>query len=128
MSLILRRVLLSLLLTATAATAQDYVPDELRDWQQWVLKDMEYRGCPFYFDRGAARRSDFVCAWPGRLRLDVDSSGAQFTQTWTVYADEQWLSLPGSIDYWPDRVTVNDRAIEVVGAERRVANHVGTPH
>ena len=114
MSSMLRLFLVSLLLTTTAATAQDYVPDDLKDWQAWVLKDLEYRTCPFYFNTGAERRGDFVCAWPGRLQLSVTGSGARFTQRWTVYADEQWLTLPGDAAYWPDRVTVNDRAVEVV--------------
>ncbi len=117
MSSILRLVLLSLLLTTTAATAQDYVPDELRNWQEWVLKDKEYRACPFYFNAGAARRGDFICAWPGRLQLGVTGAGARFSQSWTVYADEQWLTLPGDAAYWPDRVTVNDRAAEVVARD-----------
>ncbi len=114
MSSMLRLVLLSLLLTTTAATAQDYVPDELANWRAWVLKDKEYRACPFYFNTGAQQRGDFVCAWPGRLQLAVTGSGARFTQSWTVYADEQWLTLPGDTAYWPDRVTANDRAVEVV--------------
>ena len=114
MSSMLRLVLLSLLLTTTAATAQDYVPDELRDWQAWVLKDKEYRACPFYFNAGAQNRGDFVCAWPGRLQLSVTGSGARFAQSWTVYADEQWLTLPGDAAYWPNRVTVNERAVAVV--------------
>ncbi len=115
MSSMLRLALLSLLLaTTTAAIAQDYVPDELKDWRAWVLKDKEYRACPFYFNAGAQNRGDFVCAWPGRLQLDVTGSGGRFTQSWTVYADEQWLTLPGDTAYWPDRVSVNDRAVEVV--------------
>ena len=101
------------LVSATAA-AQVYVPDELQDWQQWVLKDKEYRSCPFYFDRSVDQPEAFVCSWPGELQLDVDGSGARFSQQWTVYAKEQWVVLPGGSDYWPDRVTVNDQAIEVI--------------
>ncbi|MDH3304771.1 MAG: hypothetical protein OEM50_03820 [Gammaproteobacteria bacterium] len=103
------------LLFATAVTAaQDYVPQELQGWQQWVLKDKEYRDCPFYFNRNADERQDFVCVWPGQLQLSVTASGGEFSQQWTVYAREQWLSLPGGVEYWPDAVTVNDRSIEVI--------------
>jgi hypothetical protein len=111
---ILRLIVVSLLLVTVSTAAQEYVPEELRDWQQWVLKDKEYRDCPFYFNRNAAERKDFVCAWPGRLQLSVTASGVQFTQYWAVFADELWLTLPGSVDYWPDEVTVNDQAIEVI--------------
>jgi len=94
--------LLFIFVSATAV-AETHVPDDLKDWQQWVLKDKEYRQCPFYFDRSLEQAGAFVCTWPGELRLTVDGSGAGFTQQWTVYAKEQWVALPGGSDYWPDR-------------------------
>jgi len=114
MSSILRLIVVSLLFASVSAAAQDYVPEELRGWQAWVLKDREYHDCPFYFDRNIAERKDFVCAWPGRLQLTVSAAGAEFQQPWTVYAEERWIALPGSVEYWPDAVTVNDQAIEVI--------------
>jgi hypothetical protein len=119
MSLILRLFVLLQLLVSAASAAQDPVPPDLQDWQQWVLKDQQFRECPFYFNRRAAERGDFVCAWPGQLELDVAAEDARFRQSWTVYADDQWIRLPGSVDYWPERVLVNDRAIEVVARNNR---------
>ena len=109
-----------ILLVSGAAIAQDYVPDELEGWQQWVLKDREYRDCPFYFDRVPSARRDFVCSWPGRLQLDVTAADARFEQQWTLYGEEQWISLPGSPDHWPDQVAANGRAVEVI-------EHDGSP-
>ena len=117
MSSILRLIVVSLLLSTVSTAAQEYVPDDLRDWQQWVLKDKEYRNCPFFFDGNANQRGDYLCAWPGRLQLAVTSSDARFTQQWSVYADEQWVALPGGADYWPDQVTANDRAVQVVARD-----------
>ena len=112
----LTRTFIAFLLVFVSATAaaQTYVPDDLKDWQEWVLKDKEYRSCPFYFNRAIDQPDAFICSWPGELRLTVDKSGARFSQQWTVYAKEQWVILPGGSDYWPDRVTVNDRLVEVV--------------
>ena len=90
------------------------MPEVLRDWQQWVLKDKGYRQCPFFFDRRASREADFACVWPGPLDLRVDSNGARFDQTWTLYGGEQWLPLPGSAAHWPEGVTANDRPVRVV--------------
>jgi hypothetical protein len=104
-------VVTALVLATGATFAQNYVPDELEGWQRWVLKD---RDCPFYFHRGATERGDFLCAWPGRLQLDVTATGGRFTQQWTVHGAEQWLALPGSPEHWPDRVTANERAVEVI--------------
>jgi hypothetical protein len=114
MSMIIRLFIISLLLPLAAQAQDVYVPEALRDWQEWVLKDKGYRDCPFFFDRSAAQQGDFICAWPGRLELRVGAPGGSFTQAWSVYADEQWLPLPGSIEYWPHAVTVNGRAVEVV--------------
>ncbi|MDJ0792692.1 MAG: hypothetical protein QNI98_00505 [Woeseiaceae bacterium] len=105
---------IALLVFAGSAVGQDYVPDELAGWQDWVLKDHEYRGCPFYFDRGPSGRGDYVCSWPSRLQLDVTSAGGRFSQQWTVYGDAQWIVLPGNTEHWPDRVTVDGRQVEVV--------------
>lgn len=112
----LKRTLIAvcLFLVAATAVAEPHVPDDLKDWQQWVLKDKEYRNCPFFFDRGVAQADAFICSWPGEIRLTVDATGARFSQQWTVYAKEQWIVLPGGTDYWPDQVTVNDRRIVVV--------------
>ena len=117
MSSIVRLLAPLLLLVSAAGQAQDAVPPDLQGWQDWVLKDQAFHECPFYFDRRAAVRGDFVCAWPGRLELSVTAGEARFAQSWTVYADEQWIALPGSPDYWPERVVVNDRAIEVVARD-----------
>jgi hypothetical protein len=114
MSKSVRLILILLLLPAFAPAAQIHVPDQLKDWEQWVLKDKEYFACPFYFNQAAVAESDFVCAWPGLLELAVEAKNGRFSQQWTVYADEQWLPLPGNADYWPHRVTANGRAVEVV--------------
>ena len=110
----LRLIVPFLLFVTGSAFAQDYVPNELEGWQAWVLKDREYLDCPFLFDHGAKDRADFVCAWPGSLQLEVAAGGARFSQQWTVIGDDQWIALPGSPEHWPDRVTANGRAIEVV--------------
>jgi hypothetical protein len=114
MSGLLRLVLVMLLLPAAANTAETYVPEELQEWQEWVLNDREYLQCPFFFDRAAADRVDFVCAWPGLLEVSVSANGGSFSQQWTVHAGEQWVALPGDTEYWPHRVTANGRSVEVV--------------
>ena len=106
---------------ATAATAQDWVPDELRGWEDWVLKDREYRDCPLRFDSRASERSDFQCVWADTLDLDADASGARFSQGWSVSADSQWVTLPGDARHWPDNVRANGQPVEVVARDGRPA-------
>ncbi|MGI9270995.1 MAG: hypothetical protein ACR2QT_04415 [Woeseiaceae bacterium] len=114
MSLLFRLVLTALLLPATAFANDPYVPDELQDWQAWVLHEKEYRDCPMLFDRTATQRDDFVCVWPGELDLSVNADGGRFSQQWSVYAQQQWVRLPGNSNYWPHQVTANGRSVAVV--------------
>jgi len=100
--------------SAVAAKPDVYVPEELKPWLEWVLAGKEYRDCPFFFDRSAVNRIDFVCAWPGRLDLSVDANGGRFSQRWTVYASDEWVPLPGDSNYWPQQVAVNDQPVAVV--------------
>ena len=108
------RLLLLFLLPVAAHPADVYVPNELQDWQGWVLQDKDYRNCPFYFNRGATERGEFVCAWPGTLDVNVDQDSGQFTQLWTVYAEDAWVPLPGNAAYWPDQVTASGAAVAVI--------------
>ena len=116
MSHALRAFLIAALLgTASGALAQEaYVPEALRDWQDWVLEGHEYRDCAFYFDRGAADRRAYVCAWPSELSLTVDARSGRFEQTWNVTGEDMWIPLPGDAAYWPDGVTANGAAVAVV--------------
>ncbi len=111
---LLRLVLFALLLPTAVQANQVYVPEPMQGWEPWVLKDKEYLRCPLLFDRAATDREHFVCAWPGRLELSVDADGGRFEQEWTVYADTQWVALPGSSDHWPHPVAANGRAVEVI--------------
>lgn len=118
LALVIRR-LVALLVSITvlaysAQAAEVYVPDALSEWQDWVLADKEYRSCPFLFDRAASSPADFVCAWPGTLRLSVERAGATFSQTWDVSAGDAWVPLPGNTAYWPDAVAVDGKAAAVV--------------
>ena len=99
---------------AHAAPDDVYVPEELRPWVGWVLQDKEYLDCPFFFDQAHAAADNFVCTWPGELELDVTGTGAGFSQRWTVYASGQWVPLPGDGNVWPEQVTANGQAVELV--------------
>ena len=114
------RLILLLLLPAAAYSADVYVPEELQDWREWVLEGKEYRDCPFFFNGGAADVDDYICAWPGELKISVDAASGRFVQQWTAYIDDTWVPLPGGESHWPHQVTVNGAAVEVIG-------RLGTP-
>lgn len=92
--------------------AQDvYVPPDLSQWQEWVLHDHEYVSCPL-------AGNQYRCLWPGRLNLNVNSSGGRFTQVVEVF-DAQYFTLPGDSEHWPLDVTVNGDSVPVVERNAR---------
>ena len=47
--------------------AEVAVPEALRDWQQWVLKDKAYRQCPFFLTRAHHANLTSPAFGPGSL-------------------------------------------------------------
>ena len=109
-------------LFATLGQAQSVaegIPPTLRDWRPWVLKDLEYRACPFLANSSTTSPNDFICAWPGRLTLTSMADGADFSIHWRVEAPS-WVALPGNDEHWPQQVTVN-------GQHQAVLPHLQQP-
>jgi len=79
------------------------IPPQLRDWQGWVLHGQEQRTCPLLSTQNGSGDDAHQCAWPGRLSLVVDKTGAQFQLAVHVDA-ESWIDLPGSREAWPQQV------------------------
>lgn len=101
-----------------AAWGQVAAPAALEPWRAWVMKDQAFRACPLMAGMQGAAAGDFLCAWPGELRIDADADGASFAMRWTVDAPGP-VPLPGSSDHWPQEVSVDGRAVPVVAHEGR---------
>jgi hypothetical protein len=110
------RTALLALLCNSLALAQSQIPKEIEGWQAWVLEGQEFRRCPFFANTNGSTVRNRICAWPGRLNLDLNQSGGRFTQTWVSYT-EGWVPLPGDQEYWPSSVTVNGAPAAVVSRE-----------
>ena len=104
------------LLCSAAAQAQPSIPKEIEGWQAWVQDGQEFRHCPFLASTDGSSESNRICAWPGRLTLELNQRGGRFTQNWTSYA-EAWVPLPGNLEYWPTGVTVNGAVAAVVARD-----------
>ena len=100
---------LLVLLPAPAGAAEPAVPPALYDWIPWVLHPQDQRDCPL----GTASDGSRICAWPGRLALDLGAQGGTFTQHWQVAAPT-WVPLPGDAQTWPQEVRDGDQALPVV--------------
>ena len=96
--------------------ADGTIPPVLKEWRGWVLKDLEYRACPFIANKAPDAADDFICAWPGRLNLASRGDGAAFTIHWRVET-AGWVPLPGDAENWPQQVTVNAQRATVLARD-----------
>lgn len=90
---------------AAALDAKD-VPEPLRPWLPWVLEQLGDSVCP-ELPEGP------VCAWPGRLELELSESGGRFRLDVRVDRLAR-VTLPGGDKQWPQEVEVDGRAAVVL--------------
>lgn len=103
-ALVLTGLFLGPVMSAPAgAGSPPAVPDPLKPWIPWVLhnQDQLLYGIPSYNDPNRLQ-----CAWPTTLTVDVNGSGAVFSQDWRITC-ESWAILPGGDLQWPGDVRVN---------------------
>ena len=103
-------------LHTTLAADDPYVPPDLESWVPWVLEGKDYRQCPFFGGRQPTGDTDFLCAWPGRLELDVSRTGMTFRQRWSILVESD-VGLPGNVVLWPEDVSVDGRPSPVTIAD-----------
>ena len=104
------------MLSGAVAAAEPAVPPALQPWVAWVLHPLDQRDCPVDprdADANGPAGDRRICAWPGRLELDLDASGGRFTQRWQVYA-QTWVPLPGDDATWPQDLRDGDQPLPVV--------------
>lgn len=94
-------MLLTLHSVASASVTTD-PPAEMAKWKDWMLAGYSEYTCPYFGQRAESKK----CAWPGTLKLKIDSEGADFSQIWTVF-DDSWISLVGNEQLWPEEVEVH---------------------
>lgn len=98
------------------------VPDPLKSWVPWVLKDQPQRACPFAYNESEDRR----CVWPGKVNVALTGkTGGSFSYQVEVFAPAL-VTLPGSEQVWPQAVTVNGKPADVTGNPPRVLLPVGS--
>lgn len=103
---------------AGTAWGQVSVPAPLEPWRDWVMKDQAFRDCPLRAGGAGESANDYLCAWPGPLRIDADATGAGFVLRWQLDAPA-FVPLPGDAAHWPQEVQVNGRPAPVAARDER---------
>lgn len=85
-----------------------YVPESLRPWNGWVLRDAEYLSSPKLYTDGQTP----IVFWPSSLSMVVDNAGGSFSLDIEAF-DRCWVPLPGSSRIWPVEVKVADVEVPV---------------
>lgn len=101
------------LLFVSPVNANNSIPDELKKWEAWVLKDSATSQCPFLYNN-----KKNICAYPDSLTLNLKRKSANFNQVWHVYA-QSWLTLPGDHIHWPKNVKVNGKVHAVISRNNK---------
>ena len=91
-----------------APAAAGLIPDPLRPWTGWVMRDQEDRVCPTSFSNG----DEHHCYWPAALDIGLDKRGGAFSQRIEVYRELQ-AALPGDGEHWPQDVKVDGKSAPV---------------
>lgn len=92
-----------------APMSPDQIPDTLRPWIDWALRDHEDERCPFL----NASEGERVCGWASRLDLSIDEKQGAFSQQWLLYKDD-WVPLPGDEKRWPLGLKADGQSAAVV--------------
>ncbi len=104
-------ILLAFVCIATPATVRSQeppVPESLRPWNEWVLRDAEHLNSPKLYTDGKTP----IVFWPSNLSLVADNSGGSFSLEIEAF-DRCWVPLPGSSRIWPVEVKVDDVEVPV---------------
>ena len=88
---------------------QTNIPESLRAWVPWVLKERDVPACPSAYNN----KDNKICNWPGYVKLVLSDDGGSFTED-VIVADKAWVALPGNVKQWPQHVQVNSRTQPVV--------------
>ena len=85
------------------------IPLQLLPWKSWVLHGTQDYSCPNPFNNG----NEYLCIWPARLEIKLNEKGGSFSQEVIVYS-ENWVSLPGNMNSWPNDLMVDGKKVPVV--------------
>lgn len=113
-------LLVSLLMLVAAPAGAVEPPPALRDWQDWVLRDLPQQRCPLLRPQRLPQPGAWACVWPGRVDIDVAEDRIGFVLEARLYA-EDWLPLPGDESLWPSAVGVEGREQPVLLRDGRPA-------
>jgi hypothetical protein len=109
----LRNLLIFFLLITFSSFADEFVPEQLKSWETWVLKDSENISCPFINQSEYGNINNHICAWPRALDISVNPQGAEFQHSWEVLS-KSIVPLLGNNKYWPIDIKVNGKKTPVL--------------
>ncbi len=99
---------------ALQAQSPPPVPEALRGWEAWALREAPQAHSPPLYSDPTQRPS----LWPATLQLQATPSGGTFSLSVEAF-DPAWLPLPGGPEAWPQEVTLDGQPAPVLARESR---------
>ncbi|VAW61809.1 hypothetical protein MNBD_GAMMA10-2199 [hydrothermal vent metagenome] len=99
-------------LSYAGSNTSAHIPQDLKPWEAWVLKDNPSVQCPITYNN-----NENFCAYPDTLSIDMKARTGSFKQVWTVYATS-WITLPGDHTMWPKNVRIGQQTASVVSRNK----------
>ncbi len=93
---------------APLAQAEREIPAPLLEWQDWATWDVKDLDNPPVYNNPQKR----LGLWPSQLSLNITKTSGNFTLQTTTYG-EDWITLPGTRDLWPQNVKRNGQPVAV---------------
>ena len=103
-----------LLVILSISSLQAKTPEDLKQWESWILSRHSTFACPMSYDHPEEK----VCAWPNLLILEIENNRAQLKQFWQLYS-ESWVIITGDPTLWTQSVKVNSRPMPLVELENK---------
>ena len=89
-------------------SSEQNIPEDLKPWIPWVLKDQPDIKCPILYNK-----NQHLCAYPGPLSITIGEKSGVFLHQWDIYA-KSFVPLPGDNKNWPENVTINEQLHPVI--------------
>lgn len=95
---------------------EEYIPEVLKKWIPWILRDYEKNDYPFTYNNF----NDKTYSLSSKLHLSLEEEKGTFEQDVKVYKAD-WVIIPGNNKHWPQQVKSNKKQITIMPKNGRPA-------
>lgn len=96
------------------AIEDKHLPEDLIEWKDWVLEEVEEKECPIHYQENIP-----VCSWYTHTKVSLSKEELNFTMKVQLYKEKNHVLLPFSHQSWAKNVRVNGEKAVVIGTSTK---------